>query len=151
MRRWIVTAVAVAAGLAGAVAIAPAANAASFAPSACTGTVKITSFAFNPATIVAGQSSSAVLSARNCTAQSLQTTTYWYGTWIGSAPGIPAGCPAIDPLPRPLTFAPRASAGLSTSYLVFAGCTATALQVKVQIVGSVGTLATATATLAITH
>jgi hypothetical protein len=117
---------------------------------ACTGTIQITSLAFAPPTVARGQSSVATLNARNCTTQTKQTTTYWSGRFLGSTAGIPAGCPAIDPLPRPATFAPHGSISLATTYLVFSSCAATSLQLTVQIVGSGGTLlATRSATLVI--
>ena len=82
----------------------------------------------------------------------MQATSYWFGTWIGSTTGIPTGCPVIDPLPRAVTFAPYARVTMSTTYLVFPSCRATALQVTVGIAGSGGaTLASRTATLTIQH
>ncbi len=154
MRRWLglAASLVVAAGVlladgAGASAATPAAAS---GPAGCSGTVQITSLAFVPSTVAPGQSSTATLSARNCTAQTVQANSYWYGTWTGSTPGIPAGCPVIDPLPRGLTFAPHASVTVATTYLVFPSCTANALQLTVKIVGSGGvTLASRTATLAI--
>src|SRR5438067_1962920 len=101
-------------------------------------TVQITSLAFAPATVAPGQSSVATVRARNCTRHSQQTATYWFGRFTGSGPGIPAGCPAIDPLPRAATFAPHGSVTLQTTYPVFRSCTATALELTVRIVGSGG-------------
>jgi hypothetical protein len=50
--------------------------------------------------------------------------------FIGPQPGIPAGCPAIDPLPpQPAQFVPHGTFTASLTYRVFAGCTATALRV----------------------
>lgn len=126
------------------------ASAAPAGPAACTGTVRITSLAFAPSTVPPGQSSTATLHARNCTSQTQQTTTTWFGQFIGSGVGIPTGCAAIDPLPRPATFTPHGTVTLSTTYLVFASCTATSLRLTVQITGSGGVLlATASTSLAI--
>lgn len=156
MRRWLGLAASfvVAAGLlvAGGASASAATPSASSGPVPCstTSTIQITSFAFVPPTVAPGQSSTATLAARNCTAQTVQATSYWYGTWIGSTPGIPAGCPVIDPLPRGLTFPPHGSLTVGTTYLVFPSCTASALQITVKIVGSGGTtLASRTATLTI--
>jgi hypothetical protein len=111
----------VAAGIATTVAVAISGAGASAAeppvsvgPVACAGTVQITSLAFAPSTVSRGQSSEATLQARNCTRQTQTTTTYWYGRFLGSSPGTPAGCPALDTLPRPATFAPRDSISLAT-------------------------------------
>jgi hypothetical protein len=156
MRRWVgwAASLALAAGLvtAGATSASAAVPAASSRPATCTGTIQITSFVFVPPAVPAGGSSTATLNARNCTGQTQQTGTTWLGRYIGSTTGIPPGCPVIDPLPRPATFPPHGSISLSTTYLTFASCTASALQVTVRITGSAGTLlATATATLIIQH
>ena len=154
MRRWVrlAASLVLAAGLvtAGATSASAAIPAASNRPAACTGTAQITSFVFVPPSVPAGGSSTATLSARNCTRQTVQTTTTWFGRFLGPTVGIPTGCPAIDPLPRPLKFPPRASVSVATTYLTFPSCTATALQITVRITDSTGTLlATATATLII--
>ena len=154
MRRWIglAASLVVAAGLVAVGGTSASAATPAAQPATCSGTIHITSFAFQPSTVAPGQSSAATLATRNCTAQTVQANSYWFGTWVGSTTGIPAGCPVIDPLPRAVTFAPYARTTLSTSYLVFPSCTATALQVTVRIVGSGGaTLASRTATLTIQH
>jgi hypothetical protein len=131
---------------------ATGASAATIRPAACTGVIQITSLAFSPAAIAPGQSSTATLQARNCTGQTQQTTATWFGQFIGSSTGIPTGCAAVDPLPRPTTFAPFSAIAQSTSYLVFSSCTASALRITVQITGSGGTLlASASTSLTITH
>jgi hypothetical protein len=112
------------------------ASAAAAGPAACTSTIRITSLRFNPLAVSPGQSSTATLHARNCTSQTQQTTTIWFGQFIGSGVGIPAGCAAIDPLPGPTTFTPHGTITLSSTYLVFASCTSTSLQITVQINGS---------------
>lgn len=121
--------------------------------STCTGTVHISSLRFAPTGVPAGQSSTATLKARNCTGKTQKTTTYWFGHFsTATGTGVPAGCPVIDPLPRPLTFAPHGSGTLETSYRVPPTCTGTKLTITVRIVSSTGTvLATKDATLTITH
>ena len=148
--RWLV-ALSVTAGLVGLGAVSAEAATSPAHRSTCTGTVKITSFAFVPATVARGQSSTATLKARNCTGTVQQTTTYWYGHFSGPGTGIPAGCPVIDPLPRPLAFTAHGTGSLQTTYRVFPTCTATSLTITVRVVGSGGTvLASRNATLAIT-
>jgi cellulase/cellobiase CelA1 len=120
------------------------------AASACAGIVQINSLVFAPAAVTPGQSATATLVAQNCTSQSLQTSTVWFGRFVGSGTGIPAGCPAIDPIARPATFPPSGQVTVSTGYLVFANCTATDLQVTVRITGADGgVLAEQTADLTI--
>ncbi|MGI5237881.1 hypothetical protein [Dactylosporangium sp. CA-139066] len=149
MRKLLTSAVAAVSAV-GALAIAgPAAQAAA---SACVGTIQITSFGFNPAQVTPGQSSTATVVARNCTARSQQVSVMTVARFVGATTGIPAGCPVIDPLPPArVTIAPRASYSSSTTYVVFAGCTATALEATVRITDSTsGTLlATQTARLTI--
>lgn len=133
-----------------AILVPRAANAATASP-ACSGDISISQFAFNPASVPAGQTSTLSLAAQNCTSQTLQGQTIWYGqyTWPGS--GIPPGCPAIDPVAIPYTLAPGA---LSTTTRLdgdtISGCLATGLQVTVEFtVSNVGTVAQATAGLTI--
>lgn len=151
--RKLLTSAAAAVCAAGALAItAPAAHAAPAAPTTCTGTIQIGSFAFAPAQVAPGQSSTVTLAARNCTRKSQQVSIMTVARFVGATTGIPAGCPVIDPLPPTrVTIAPRASYSQSTTYSVFTGCTATSLEATVRITDAVaGTLlATQTARLAI--
>jgi hypothetical protein len=124
---------------------------AKLAPSACGGIIEISQLAFSPATVARGQSSTAGLVARNCTGTSQQTTETWLGSFIGSAAGIPPGCPVIDPLAQQADFPAHGQLSSSVGYTVFSSCTAIELQVTVKITSSTGTLlAQQTATLAIT-
>lgn len=135
-------------------AIAVGAGPAAAAPTpVCTGTsvVTITGLAFNPDTVVAGQPSTATLAVANCTAQTQQVTATWLGRFVGADPGVPPGCPVMDPLPRSMTLSPYSQVFQSVGYVTFAGCTASALQLTVRLSGPSGTLATRTATLAILH
>jgi hypothetical protein len=150
MRR-LLTGVAV---LAGALALTPSGVAqADPTPVPCTGTISITSLAFVPPSIAAGSSSTATLAARNCTAQRQQVAATWVGRFVGSpsGPAIPPGCPAIDPLQTPLDFPPGASLTRSVTYLVFKGCTASALHLTVTITKAGQVLATRSADLEISH
>ncbi len=148
--RWLV-ALCVTAGLVGLGAVSAEAATSPAHRTGCTGTVRITSLTFAPATVARGQSSTATLKARNCTGKTQQTTTYWFGHFSGAGTGIPAGCPAIDPLPRALALVPHGTGSLQTTYRVLPTCTATALTITVRVVGSGGTvLASRDATLAIT-
>jgi hypothetical protein len=113
--------------------------------------VVIDGFAFNPATVARGQSSTATLAAHNCTGQTQVVSETWYGKYLSaSGTGLPSGCPIIDPLERSVTFGPHAAVSSSTTYSTFPTCTASALQVTVSLTGSTGAaLGSATATLTI--
>ena len=146
-----VTAAAVfAAALLGSLTATTSASAATPTP-ACTGTIQITQLAFDSPTVVRGQIATAHLVARNCTAQTVTASLIWSGRFIGSTPGgIPPGCPVIDPIGKQVTFAPHGRDTDSLGYLIFPGCTATALTTTTTFDGSGGTvLATATAEVAI--
>lgn len=155
MRRLLrtVTALIIATGIAvagGTDARAVTAGAGAAAPAACTGTVQITSLGFSPTAIAPGQSSAAGLTVQNCTTQAQQTTTRWVARFVGPGAGIPPGCPGIDPLVRPANLPAGGQLSLTTTYLAFQTCTATSLQLTVQVIGSTGNvLATQTANLAI--
>lgn len=160
MLRKILTSAVLAIGAAGVLAITgPVAHAATTsstqaAASACVGTIQIKSFGFSPTQVTPGQRSTATVVARNCTAQARQVSILTVARFVGATAGIPAGCPAIDPLPPArVTIAPRASASSSVTYLVLSGCTATALEATVRITDTAtGTLlATRTARLAISQ
>lgn len=128
---------AVAAGAAALLTAGPAVAAApaTVPPTTCSGVVRIDGFAFDPPEIAPGGSSTATLAATNCTASSQTVSETWYGTWLSSSgtTGIPSGCPAIDPLPRTVAFAPHQSLGTSSAWYVFPGCTANGLRLTVRI------------------
>jgi hypothetical protein len=117
------------------------------APAACSGVLAIRAFAFHPPLVSPGQTSTATVSAVNCTGQSQAVTVIWSGRFIGpSAPG----CPVLDPLAQPATFAPHGTYTAGVGYLALPSCTATQLQVTVKFQGQSGSvLAQATATLTI--
>lgn len=103
-------------------------------PGTCSGTIGIDSFAFDPAVVLPGASSDATLTATNCTGMSQSVTETWTGRFTSATgTGVPAGCPVIDPLARPVTFAPHTQVATATSYLVPSGCAASGLTVTVTI------------------
>lgn len=115
--------------------------------------VVIDGFAFDPAAIPPGDSSTADLISTNCTAGTLTTQEEWTGQWISaSGAGIAAGCPVLDPLVRDVTYQPGQELAENTVYDVPAGCEAVELAVTVKISIPTGTstaIATATAYLRI--
>jgi hypothetical protein len=111
------------------------------APRACTSVapIQVNGFAFAPARVAAGASSTADLITTNCAAVSLATDEEWTGQWISAAgTGIPAGCPVIDPLIRYVTYGPDQELAENTTYLVPSGCTAVELAVTVRISSTAG-------------
>jgi hypothetical protein len=118
------------------------------------GVIEITSFAFNPSAVTPGGSSTATLTAQNCTAQTVQASETWSGQFAGPSTGTPGspppGCPVIDPVALAVTFPPNGSVTSSVGYSVPSSCTATQLIVTVDIYGTNGVLyAHGTATLEI--
>jgi hypothetical protein len=123
--------------------VTAASGTAAASPSACpvSAVIEITSFAFNPPAVAPGHSSTATLTAVNCTDQSQQTSETWYGQWAGPSTGtLPAGCPVIDPVAVPVTFPPNGTVSTSITYSVPAACTATQLTVTADIYGNNGVL-----------
>jgi hypothetical protein len=120
---------------------------------ACTGTVTIMYLTLNPPQVVPGQNVTAAAVAQNCTNQPQQVSAGFFARFVGPTPGIPAGCPAVDPLPpQRMTVTAGATFGWNTGYSVFAGCTATGLELTARIWDSAGALlATQTATVKITQ
>ena len=140
----------VAAGPAAAVAGPAAAPAA-----ACTVAlpIQINGFAFDPAEVTPGHSSTADLISTNCTAGTLATSEEWTGQWLPLVGGVGVtGCPVIDPLVRSVTYAPGQELAENTTYYVPVGCTAAELEVTVRISipdGASNDIVTATAYLKI--
>lgn len=121
-------------------------------PTTCTGVIRINSFVFDPAQVFAGKPSTGTLTATNCTGQSQAVTETWSGRYLSSTTtGFPAGCAAIDPLPRGVTFAPHARVATSTTYATFPSCTADIMRITVNITQAGTLLGTATADLTILH
>jgi hypothetical protein len=126
----------------GVTAAAATATSAASATSAarCPGIVRIRAFAFTPPHVLPGQPSAATLTVKNCTAISQPVTETWYGHFSSSAPGIPAGCPVLDPFLRPVALAAGAQQSTTTTYQTFPSCTATQLAITVTIAGQNGTV-----------
>jgi hypothetical protein len=118
----------------------------------CAGAIQITHLAFDSATVAPGQSATAQLRARNCTARTLTATLVWSGRYPGSSTGaVPPGCPVIDPIAKQVTSTPHGNDTDSLGYLILPSCTATALQTTTTFEGPNGTvLAQASAQVAIT-
>jgi hypothetical protein len=132
---------------AGAIFLAgPAARAA--APD-CSGTIQITSLAFDVPQLRPGQVATATVVAQNCTDQQQSAFVQYLGRYVGSTPGIPAGCPAVDPLPQQATIAAGGTFTGSIGYRAFTGCTATGLEVTVSITDSTGSRISRTAQIPI--
>ncbi|WP_031512284.1 hypothetical protein [Streptomyces sp. NRRL F-5123] len=119
-------------------------------PAACAPAVVAGDLAFSPPSVSPGGTSSASLTVTNCTGEPQTVGETWYGRFLsGSSAGLPAGCPVVDPLPRPVTVAPHASVTSATGYLVFPGCTADRLRLTVTLVQAGTTLGSRTADLLI--
>jgi cellulase/cellobiase CelA1 len=133
-------------------AVASAAGAGSATPAACTGTVQITGMVFSPPSVTAGQGSTVTLTTQNCTSQTQTTSETWFGQFLGSGAGIPAGCPAIDPIALPATYGPNETRTRTFAFSTFASCTAAMLRASVRITNSAdgSLLATQTADLLLT-
>jgi hypothetical protein len=140
-RRALLTALVIIVG--GGLTVTAANEAAAAAPSACpvSAVIEITGFAFSPTAVTPGQSSTATLTAVNCTDLSQQTSQTWSGQWSGPITGaIPTGCPVIDPVALPVTFPPGGTVSTHVTYSVPSSCTATQLSVTVDINGIDGVL-----------
>jgi hypothetical protein len=134
--RTLMTAVAALLATVGALAVPTESSAAT-----CTGIVQINAVDFSPAQAQPGQTATATVTAQNCTAQPQTASLMIVAQFRGAAAGIPAGCPALDPLPpQSVTFPAGGTTGASQSYLIFAGCTATALRVTARYTDSSGTV-----------
>ncbi len=136
--------------LAGGSLAAASTTSASTVAAACPGVIQITHLAFSPPRVSPGQLSTATVTARNCTGQTQQTSVIWLARFTGSGPGIPPGCPAIDPLPPPqVTFAPFGKFTASAGFLVPPSCPATQLQVTFDVDQNGAVIASKTADLII--
>ncbi|WP_225846625.1 hypothetical protein [Streptomyces sp. HPF1205] len=113
------------------------------APAACAsvGGVAVGPLTLTPPEVRPGQFSTASLPLTDCGDTPQTVGVMSYGIWLSAAStGIPAGCPAIDPLVRQVVLAPHQTVSTATTYLVPASCTADVLRVTMQISGQDGTL-----------
>jgi len=107
---------------------------------ACQGTIDLSHLAFSPRSVTAGETSTAHLTALNCTGTSQQAEVTWLGRFTANGTGIPAGCPAIDPLAQGISFGAHGSAQGHVGYTVPSSCRATGLEVTARITGQGGTV-----------
>src|SRR4051812_30579295 len=122
------------------------------AEAACGGTVtaEIVSLTFDPPAIAAGDSVQATMTAQNCTSTAQSALVQWYGRFTGPGGGIPAGCIAMDPLVVPLALPAGGTNSTALTFRTFASCSATGLEVNVQLRADSGSAAdTRTATVPI--
>jgi Cellulose binding domain len=142
LRRLLLAAVATVVVPLAAMLVPSAANAATTA--ACTGGVAVSQFAFNPPSVPPGSDSALTLVLQNCTSQTIQGSTAWYGQYTGQS------CPVLDPVPYSYAIAPGGTYTLTNSYggPGFPGCQPTALKISANVnVNGAGTVTTVTATL----
>ena len=114
------------------------------ATAACTSGVAVSQFAFNPPSVPPGSDSALTLVLQNCTSQTIQGSTDWYGQYAGQ------GCPVLDPIPFSYSIAPGGTYTLTNSYgdPGFLECQPTALTISVTVnVNGAGTVTTVRATL----
>ena len=116
--------------------------------SKCTGVLTISSVAFGPGTVVPGLSSTARLTAMNCTHHTQSFTVTWLGRYVGSDV---TGCPVIDPLAQPISVASRATLRAHLAYTVPKTCAATSLAVTARIAAKGKVVAHKTGSLRIAH
>lgn len=142
LRKLLLSVLAMVMPLAPLVAPSPA-NAATAA--ACVDGVAVNQFSFNPPSIPTTSTSALTLVLQNCTAQTIQGSTVWFGQYMGQS------CPVIDPLPgTPFTIAAGSTYTLTNTYGAAGGsCQPTSLMIhaNVNVNGVSGTVTTATATL----
>lgn len=101
---------------------------------ACTGTVQVTSFTFDPASVSPGGRSTATLTVQNCTSTAVSVSGTWFGRFTApGVSGIPAGCPAIDPIVQQSNVPANGTATQSLVFSTFTQCTASELDAMVNL------------------
>ena len=81
-----------------------------------------------------GQLSTATLVLQNCTGQTVTGSTTWAPRLTWSGPGLPPGCPALDPVGFPYSIAPGATATMTLQLGdPVASCPATGLLLVVNV------------------
>jgi hypothetical protein len=103
------------------------------APSSCAGVIRITHLAFKPSAVRPGGSSTAYLTAVNCTNETQDASATWLGKFTRGLGGGTAGCPEIDPFSQPADFSPGGTFKSHTGYTDPGGCYARELQITVKI------------------
>jgi cellulase/cellobiase CelA1 len=100
---------------------------------ACTGTVQITSMTWSPPQVTPGQRSTLTIVAQNCTDTPQKVSFFSYQQFLGSGPGVPPGCPIVEPLPAsPVTIEDGGTFTVTSEYNTYGGCAATRLLVTAQ-------------------
>ena len=127
-----------------------AATASTTSAAACTGTVQVTSFSFDPSRVSPGGRSTATLTVQNCTSTAVSVSATWFGRFTApGVTGIPTGCPAIDPIVQQSNIAPNGTATQSMGFSTFAQCTASELDAVVNLSAGGTTVGSFTAPLTI--
>ena len=89
---------------------------------------------FSPVAVLAGQLSTATLVLQNCTGQAVTGSTTWVSRLTWSGPGLPPGCPVLDPVGFPYSIAPGATATVTLQLGdPVASCLATGLLLTVNV------------------
>lgn len=89
---------------------------------------------FSPVAVAPGQLSTATLVLRNCTGQTVTGSTTWVPRLTWSGPGLPPGCPVLDPVGFPYSIAPGATATMTLQLGdPVASCLATGLLLTVDV------------------
>jgi Cellulose binding domain len=149
MRRFVGVLVAVAAIASGVIGGTAAAASTTLA-AACTGTVQVAGFSFDPSRVSPGGRSVATLTVQNCTSTAVSVSATWFGRFTApGVTGIPAGCPAIDPIVQQSNIAPNGTATQSLGFSTFAQCTAAELDAVVNLSAGGTTVGSFTAPLTI--
>jgi hypothetical protein len=131
-----------------------AATASTTLAAACTGTVQVTSFTFEPSTVIAGANATATLVLQNCTSAAVSVQGIWAAHYTApGVNGVPPGCTAIDPLGQQANLPPNGTATQTVGYSTFAAtlsqCAVTGLDATVNLSSGGAAVGTATAHLAI--
>lgn len=116
--------------------------------------IGIDGFAFTPPQVLPGGTSTGDLITTNCTDSTLISTETWTGQWLplSTTGAAPAGCPAIDPVTRSVTYAAGQELAENGTYTVPTGCQAAELAVTVDIgIDNAADVESATAYLVIEH
>ncbi|NUR24692.1 MAG: hypothetical protein HOV83_02375 [Catenulispora sp.] len=79
-----------------------------FAPACTSSEFRVDQLDFSPVAVAPGQLSTATLVLQNCTGQVVAGSTTWVPRLTWSGPGLPPGCPSLDPVGFPYSIAPGA-------------------------------------------
>jgi len=102
--------------------------------------VRITAMSFHPRRVVRGGTSTVRVQAWNCTKQTQPAMLTWIGQFVGPSPGLPAGCPVVDPVAQSVDVAPHARFNAGLGFTVFSTCAATSLSETARFTDVTGTV-----------